>query len=225
MSPALMGVEMDGNVRAWGNDQRRVGSILALVGAAIFLVAALVVYFVAGDGGETAYWTLLVLVALCLVFQVLLLVLKPATSAPAAPAMAAASEPAPAAEPSWQPAPPAPAAAPVRTLTLRCSDCGTVFDLADTGERPLHHTCPGCGAEGVLRDDMMPVSAPPVPQPQENPYAPPGEVAASAPPAAPPVKRLKLRCGGCKEVFTIDDSGERPLRRPCPYCGRMGEVK
>ncbi|GEM_PF-3556900 len=208
-----MGVELDADLRAWGNDQRRVGSLLALILAAAFLVAALVVYFVLGQDGAIAYWTLLVLVALALLFEVLLLVLRPKAASPAAePAAAAApAEARPEPEPQWDAPAPKPAPAPVRTLTLRCSDCGTVFDVADTGERPLRHVCPGCGAEGTLRDEVPAPAAPAVPLPP--------------PPVAIPVKRLKLRCGGCKEVFTIEDSGERPLRRPCPYCGRTGEVR
>ena len=65
----------------------------------------------------------------------------------------------------------------------------------------------------------------PAPEPAAEPeaYAPPAERLAVQ--QAAPVKRLKLRCGGCKEVFSIEDTGERPLRRPCPYCARMGEVR
>lgn len=35
-------------------------------------------------------------------------------------------------------------------LTLRCGACATVFEVADTGERPLVCPCPTCGVEGVL---------------------------------------------------------------------------
>lgn len=35
-------------------------------------------------------------------------------------------------------------------LTLRCGACDTVFDMADTGERPLVCPCPACGIEGIL---------------------------------------------------------------------------
>lgn len=217
MSPEVMGVEMDGDVRAWGNDQRRVGSLLALLAAVVLLVAAVAVYFLMGTDGAVVFWVLVALVALALLFEVLLMVLRP----PAAEAAGAAWTPepqqaAPPAQGETQWAPPAagPEPAPaIRTLTLRCSDCGTVFDVADTGERPLRHVCPGCGAEGTLRDEML------------APAAAPEPVAAPAAAPAPAVRRLKLRCGGCKEVFTIEDTGERPLRRPCPYCGRTGEVR
>jgi predicted RNA-binding Zn-ribbon protein involved in translation (DUF1610 family) len=219
-----LGVDLGGSPRIWGNDQRRVGSLLALGISAVLLVAALVVYFLIGEDGAVVYWSLIGLVALALLFEVLLLVLRAPRAAGAAAAEAAA--------PAWTPEPaptmPAPAdpvaawappaqttthAEPVRTLTLRCGDCGTVFDVSDTGERPLHHTCPGCGAEGMLRAETL--GAPQTAAPT---------IAAPAAPA-PAVRRLKLRCGGCKEIFAIEDSGERPLRRPCPFCGRTGEVR
>jgi predicted RNA-binding Zn-ribbon protein involved in translation (DUF1610 family) len=217
VSPEVMGVEMDADLSAWGNAQRRVGSILALAVAAVLLVAALAVYFLMGEDGAIVYWTLVALVALALLFEVLLLVLRPraadAAGAAWTPEPQTDTQPKSEPEPQWAPPPEVPSGLPVRTLTLRCSDCGTVFDVADTGERPLRHVCPGCGAEGTLRDE----AAGPAPA---APSAPPTPLA-----MAIPVKRLKLRCGGCKEVFTIEDTGERPLRRACPYCGRTGEVR
>ena len=35
-------------------------------------------------------------------------------------------------------------------LHLRCGECGTTFDVPDTGQRPLTHVCPGCGRNGTL---------------------------------------------------------------------------
>ncbi|MEA3199668.1 MAG: hypothetical protein QOE90_1096 [Thermoplasmata archaeon] len=202
-----MGVELEGNPRDWGNAQRRVGSLIALGVAVAFLVAALVAYVLSSP--SWVYWAFVVVVVLALLFEVALLALQPSRARPMAVAPQPQPQPQPEPQASWAP-PPAPEPAPqgVRTLTLRCSDCGTVFDIQDTGERPLRHVCPGCGAEGTLRDEAEPE---PQPEPQ--------------PPAAPAVKKLKLRCGGCKEVFVIEDTGERPLRRPCPYCGRTGEVR
>jgi len=216
VSPEVMGVELEGNPREWGNAQRRVGSLIALGVALTFLVAAVVAYLL--NAPSWIYWAFVVVVVLALLFEVALLVLQPARAAtPAALAPEAqpmpepeAPSPSPSASPTPSPWAPEAAPEPVRTLTLRCSDCGTIFDVHDTGERPLRHVCPGCGAEGMLRDEAEP--APPTP-------------AVETAPMAAPVKRLKLRCGGCKEVFTIEDTGERPLRRPCPYCGRTGEVR
>jgi len=152
----------------------------------------------------------------------------------------------------------APAAAV--TLTLRCGDCGTIFDVADTGVRPLLHSCPGCGAEGALDDVPEPsdadasqaaeaghgdghgaATAAPASDAMDDDDldagldddfdAPAAAPAMAPPPAATPApappsnKPLKLRCGSCKGVFSIEDDGTRPLRRPCPHCGKIGEIR
>ncbi|MBW3583043.1 MAG: hypothetical protein KY455_08090 [Euryarchaeota archaeon] len=38
------------------------------------------------------------------------------------------------------------------TFGLRCTRCRHVFTVTDTGERPLYHTCPSCGARGAYDD-------------------------------------------------------------------------
>lgn len=210
------------NPAAWQSHQRRKGSLAVLGVVALAVVGGLAAYLLAPASAGLVAWILVAVVALALVFLVLLLVLK------ARPAAAVEAEPQAreehaghahgyaAPESAYAPPAPAPAPAQPQTLTLRCGDCSTVFDVTDTGERPLYHTCPGCGAEGALRD--LGVQAPaPAPAP----------VAAPAAPAPAPAqhKRLRLRCGGCKEIFAIEDTGERPLRRPCPHCARMGEIK
>lgn len=222
----LFGVPMDGNVRAWDNDQRRVASILVLVAASVLLAAGLVVFLLAGVDADLAYWILVALLVAFLVLEIVTFLLS------AGAAHAAGATPTPhhegAPEPHLGPAGPSAAAAPAarqaRLVTLRCGDCGTEFEITDTGERPLHHVCPGCGLEGVLRAEGE-ADAGAVPPPQAYAPPPPEPPAAEAPPPAPPVKKLKLRCGGCREVFSIEDTGERPLRRPCPFCGRTGEVR
>ncbi|MHB8585318.1 MAG: FmdB family zinc ribbon protein [Thermoplasmatota archaeon] len=50
------------------------------------------------------------------------------------------------------PASPAPAPKPLPEILLRCTSCGNVFTVVDTGERPLRHACPHCGRVGILRD-------------------------------------------------------------------------
>ncbi len=45
---------------------------------------------------------------------------------------------------------------PVDVLTFTCDVCSTVYDVEDTGERPLEHDCPGCGTMGVLGEDEAP---------------------------------------------------------------------
>lgn len=218
----VMGVEMPANLRRWESEQRRVGSLLVLGVAALALVAALVAYYALGVSSDALYWSLLALVVVVLLFEAVLHLL-PARAHAAHPAAGPALEGGRVPTYAQDDAPEAPRAPSTRTLTLRCGDCGTVFDLTDTGERPLYHACPGCGAEGVMRDPV------PEPAPAAAPeaYAPPAERAAQQAhaPAPATVKRMKLRCGGCKEVFSIEDTGERPLRRPCPYCARVGEVK
>lgn len=212
-----MGVEMTPKVRAWDNDQRRVGSLVVLGLAAVIVVAALVTWFLAGNVAWL-YWTLVVLLVVLLVAEGAMFVLKPAAAA----APEAHGEPHVAYGPSGPAAEPQPAGA--KMLTLRCGDCSTVFEVTDTGERPLHHVCPGCGAEGILKGESAPPPMAPVVAPEPAPA--PADAATPTPaPAAPTPRRLKLRCGGCKEVFTIEDTGERPLRRACPHCSRMGEIR
>jgi predicted RNA-binding Zn-ribbon protein involved in translation (DUF1610 family) len=204
------------DLRAWEPQRRRTSSLVALTVAVVAIVASLAVYYTIGDKAWLD-WSLVVVLALVLLFLVLLMVLAPSAARARAPESAEAEAHLGPAAPGAVPAQEAPAGG---TITLRCGDCGTVFDIQDTGERPLYHTCPGCGAQGVLRSSEL------------EPASPPAPVDVPAPPPTPqpaPVlqapRRLKLRCGGCKEVFVIEDTGERPLRRPCPHCGRMGEIR
>lgn len=41
----------------------------------------------------------------------------------------------------------------------------------------------------------------------------------------PPGEELLLRCTGCGDVFTVIDTGVRPLRHACPHCGKIGVLK
>lgn len=238
MNVNLMGVEMTPDVRAWDKDQRRIGSLVVLAVAGTLLLAGVIAYLLMGADGSWLYWTLVVLLVLLLVAQAAVFALGGlATSASATPAPHHEGEPQPHLGPAGPAAAPAAQRPQARALTLRCGDCGTEFEITDVGERPLHHVCPGCGLEGVLRDDSAPApaaaeaAAAPAPAPAWAAPPPttssePAEApAAAAAPAAPALKKLKLRCGGCREVFSIEDNGERPLRRPCPHCGRVGEVR
>ncbi|MHB8605094.1 MAG: hypothetical protein ACYDCK_07525 [Thermoplasmatota archaeon] len=147
----------------WAPETRRRGGIGALVGVVVLLVAGFVVEAVVPtDAATLVLYGLIVVVVLLIVFLVLLLVLKPRGAQPTEAAAATAEEEALAdipdlpAESSSLPgsedvvATPPPAT-PAGVLTLKCGECGTIFDVNDTGERPLYHTCPGCGTEGVLR--------------------------------------------------------------------------
>ena len=222
---------MSTNVMAWNEDQRRTGSFVVLGVAVVAVLGGVAAWWFAGAATPGwVYWTLVGLLALVLVFMAVLLFAPARAAAPVAESAAPHA--------AHQHAAPVEAAAPAaayepRILTLRCGDCGTIFELTDTGERPLYHTCPGCGAEGALRD---PVEAAPAAEAAPSAYAPPypdavqaepapsPAVEAAPAPAAPAVKKIKLRCGGCKEVFSIEDTGERPLKRACPHCGRVGKI-
>lgn len=211
-------------VQSWEPQQRRVGGFVAMGVAVALTAVGVIAWAVAGDIPWLS-WTLVGLLGLDLVFIIALLVL----GAKAEPLVDDGPHAGPAAPASMMAEPEPPASAPqVKMITLRCGDCGTVFDIEDTGARPLYHSCPGCGAEGVLKDAAA--TAAPAPSPAPVPPPAPTQTALERPPVVSPSttpapRRLKLRCGGCKEVFVIEDSGERPLRRPCPYCGRMGEIR
>lgn len=222
---------MNANVMAWDRDERRNGSMVVLGAALVVALGALAMWWFVAATPAWLYWALVALLVLVLLVTAVMVFVQP--KAQAAPADVAQAAPEAAASAEAAPMQ-APAAFGPRVLTLRCGDCGTIFDVTDTGERPLYHTCPGCGAEGALRDPPAAAEASPEPAaaPAAEAYAPPGEappayetpVEPAQAPAAPPVKKIKLRCGGCKEIFSIEDSGERPLRRACPHCGRMGQI-
>lgn len=230
---------MNGNVTAWEAPQRRVASYVVLGLAVAIVAAGFIVWALLESTPDWVYWALVAALGLVLAFMVVVLFTEPRVTTADAPETAAAAAAGPVPEASSTETT-APTAFEPRILTLRCGDCGTIFDVTDTGERPLYHTCPGCGAEGALRD---PVEAAPAAEAEPSPssyapppeqagsayaptsaYAPPPDVAAEATPTPPVVKKLKLRCGGCKEVFSIEDTGERPLKRACPHCGRIGKI-
>lgn len=211
------------NVTSWNDEERRNGSFVVLAVAIVLALGAVAAWWFALGTPQWVYWALVVVLALVLGFMAVLLVAKPREAAMAAPEAVAQAPVEEAAAPA-EPAPVEP-----RILTLRCGDCGTIFEITDSGERPLYHTCPGCGAEGALRDEPAAEAAPEAapdaayaPPAYEPPAPEPAPIAAE--PTAPPVKKLKLRCGGCKEVFAIEDTGERPLKRACPHCGRIGKI-
>ena len=223
---------MTANVALWNEDQRRTSSYVVLGVAVALVVAGLAVWWFAAATPEWVYWILVGLLVLVLAFMAALLFLAPREKAMPVPENAPEAAPAESMM-GTEYAPPTPASpAEPRILTLRCGDCGTIFEVTDTGERPLYHTCPGCGAEGALRDEIAPpAEAPQIAPEMPSAYAPPypdavedAPSAAEPEPPAAPVKKLKLRCGGCKEVFTIEDTGERPLKRACPHCGRIGKI-
>lgn len=186
------------DLRHWEPSQRRRVSLTILVGTIAVLGVAVVISLLAPDGAQ------LVLLALTLAVIVLLVVelLVFATGL---------SEPAPGNISGTESIPPRPAG--WELITLKCGNCGTIFDVEDTGVRPLHHTCPGCGAEGVLREE------------ERGPPASPARERAPEPARPASEKQLRLRCKACATIFKIADTGERPLRHRCPGCGAAGIVR
>lgn len=239
---------MTADVRRWSDAERRTGSLTVLVVALLILGAGFALWWLQVAIVGTILWVLVGLVVLLLLYEVALLATARSAKAegehvahagPAATGAeaAVASSHGATMTGAWSGetagAPPeAHATAEPQILTLKCGECGTVFDVTDTGARPLYHTCPGCGAEGVLRGESAAAPAPIAPE-REAPardagaWAPGSETRAppAAAPAAAPPKRLKLRCGACKNVFALDDTGERPLRHRCPSCGKLGEIR
>lgn len=53
------------------------------------------------------------------------------------------------------------------------------------------------------------------PEPEEEPDEVPE-------PPSPP--EIDLECPECREMFTVEDTGERPLHTECPHCGAAGHV-
>lgn len=193
-------------VGRWEPYQRRRASMGSTIAAIILLLIAVAVVF--GNVANAGTILLLILVALIamFVFQALVVVTGMRQQPLAAAGEGGVWEESYAAPPL----PPSSAAAPVQTLTLKCSSCGTVFDVEDTGARPLRHVCPGCGSEGQLtEEDIGPASS-----------------AASAPPAPrPAAESITLKCGNCATIFDVSDTGERPLHHVCPGCGSEGVLR
>ncbi|MCA1814454.1 MAG: zinc ribbon domain-containing protein [Halobacteriales archaeon] len=186
----------------WAPRQRRKASMASTIAAIALLGFAIVAMLSVPSGSQTGTFLLVILVLLLVtfVFQALVVVtgLKqaPAAQAEGNPAWQQAYSPPRAAAPATPPAM-APAEA---QLTLKCSSCGTVFDVMDTGERPLRHTCPGCGVQGELSEaDLGPA------------------------PAVGPT--ITLKCSSCGTVFDVTDTGARPLQHVCPGCGSEGVLR
>lgn len=191
-----MGATATWDMRSWDNGRRKEASIVVMLAALVLVVSGLVLEYALGS-------TALVLNVLVGLLVVLLLVEAAIHLAKPKAAGAAAAHAAPAGGATTVPA------AEGAHLTLKCGQCATVFDVPDTGERPLYHTCPGCGAQGVLN----------------APHAATEAAPAARAPARAPLRRLKLRCAACQTIFVVEDFGERPLRHACPGCGRKGELK
>jgi len=206
-------------MNAWAPERRRSASMAVTLLALALIGFAVLGWLVNSPQMELFLLVILVALVVALVFQ-LLVVLTGRGQALQAPSESPVEEPwasesGGAAPEPWQPAGSAPAA---ENITLKCSNCNTVFDVVDSGARPLVHKCPGCGLQGELTEEDI------GPAPVRS--APPQEVAMAEPPAAAvaAAPTLTLKCGNCGTVFDIADTGARPLRHTCPGCGLEGEL-
>jgi predicted RNA-binding Zn-ribbon protein involved in translation (DUF1610 family) len=185
----------------WGPQQRRKASLASTIAALALLGFAIVAVLSVPSGSQTGTFLLVILVLLLatFVFQALVVVTglkqEPRAAAEGNAAWQEAYAP-----PSAPPRSAPPAALPEQQLTLKCSSCGTVFDVTDTGERPLRHTCPGCGVQGELSEADLGPS-----------------------PAVGPT--ITLKCSSCGTVFDVTDTGVRPLQHVCPGCGSEGVLR
>ncbi len=101
-------------------------------------------------------------------------------------------------------APPGMARASLRQV--QCQHCKAVFQIRDTGHRPLSHECPSCHRLGIYTGDHAPVGEPPEPTPART------------------VTQLDLTCRRCRHRFDVTDTGARPLKVKCPACGSRGDI-
>jgi phage FluMu protein Com len=192
-------------LKGWDNVDRRDWAIRGLIAAvAVFVLGAIGAAGLGREGG-TAVLVATILEIVVLLFLVALVYFgvmneraAPRTSVHEAAATATASGPPPVAS---------------SVITLRCGTCDTMFDVEDTGSRPLKHVCPGCGTEGEVTSEML----------SEIPTS--AGVAAEGEPHEKTVKRLRVRCKSCATVFTLQDDGTRPLKQPCPGCKTMTVLK
>jgi hypothetical protein len=198
----LLGEQIPWNMHGWSPRLRHGASLISVGLASLLVLLGIIVELAVG--APTWFLTvLLVGVTVTLAFQLAVFLTDETQPEPVAapepepePAAAAAGaggaawgeveapgeEPEP--EPEPEPAAPADEPGPLDILTLKCSECGEVFDVEDHGERPLTHTCPGCGADGEIPTSELPDPAdlrdeePDADEPDEagEPDAPAGDI-------------------------------------------------
>ncbi|MHB8585170.1 MAG: hypothetical protein ACYDDF_04955 [Thermoplasmatota archaeon] len=167
----LAGTHLSPNVRTWSNSDRFAATV-SLGGLAGFLIVLLYVIWLILPSWIPwflPYELILILLVLAAAVWINFEGFDVARHEPAA--IRASADVAP---PALRP-----------NLTLRCSECATIFELEDPGFRPLYHVCPGCGVTGVIEPERPSTPAPPPAAPRPAPAEVPGaESESMARPAA-----------------------------------------
>lgn len=155
----IAGRDVDTDVRLWTPDLRREASLVIGGLAAVFLLAGLIWYALAPGSAGTFLWVAIVLLVLLLLAEAAVLVTGIAREENVGPhwlsepeAHRQTREPQ-AATPGAQARAGTPADEEVPAppeIDLQCPECGEMFAVEDTGERPLATECPGCGRSGKL---------------------------------------------------------------------------
>ena len=199
---------------------RLVAGILALVTVLVLLFSAWIALVIHGDiefgtGLATlmdfGVWIVIFAAVLVAIFVVMLFLLfvRPEDAAERRPMEAGAADRA------------------VTEVELACANCGHVYHVPDTGERPLMTICPECQTENSFEGGDQ------APEPAEEGYEvedeEPGEVTAEyemvsedIPPEATEPEELLVRCSKCEEVFGVPYTVDRPIYAVCPNCHAKG---
>ncbi|MBI2077590.1 MAG: hypothetical protein HYT80_04350 [Euryarchaeota archaeon] len=179
---------------------RRSASVFFGIAILVVLFSAYVALVYHGDIDEGASWVVdldfdvwisIFAVTLAVIFAVLLIMFLVPASTGGGPA----------------PAPPT----GTSVVRIDCTNCHQLYEIDDTGERPLFHTCPHCGFVAEMGGEPTAASAP-------APSAPVPSATATTDEKGPMV----IRCGNCQTNFEVPFTTERPLVTVCTNCGRRG---
>lgn len=231
------------DIRLWDGTLRRQASLGVLIAAGVVVVLGVLFYGV--FPGQAGWFLILaiVLLALMLLFEAAVVATGIAREEGIGPTWLNASDIAPL--PAHAPGPRGEPDEMYERIDLKCPECGNIFSAPDTGERPLHTTCPHCGAEGHV--DGLPEPTPVQGEAHTHDhghehhehdhaaYAPPGgssaleaeldDSDADASESDVEAEVISLKCPACATKFSVEDTGERPLKATCPGCGRSGRLR
>lgn len=238
---------LDPDIRLWDPETRRTASLIVLGAAGVFLVAALLYFGLDATGSGWFLWVAIVVLALLLIVEAAIVATGVAReeggpewlAGPGAAAATTGAHAEPGPGPSAEPEPPSEEHV---HIDLQCPECGDLFSVHDTGERPLHTQCPHCGAEGHVDLEQPPPesvhdepAAGAAEQAEAAEAVPPGlgdeaeadpeQDQAQAPAGDEVHETISIKCPACDTQFDVEDTGERPLEAICPGCGRGGKLK